>query len=94
MDAIWECMNIASRIAKQIETSDNLVPKNQVGVVTPANDLQEFSSTVNSVRTTLVPFVTSSKKSKVVSEPAFEICIKGIKDTLTDLHQVRIYILP
>jgi len=87
MDTIWECMNIASRIAKQIEGSDNLVPKNQVGTATPLQDLQELSSTVNSVRTTLVPFVTSSKKSKIVVDPAFDICIKGIKDTLSDLHQ-------
>eukprot|EP01114_Cavostelium_apophysatum_P005433 TRINITY_DN1639_c0_g2_i2.p1 TRINITY_DN1639_c0_g2~~TRINITY_DN1639_c0_g2_i2.p1 ORF type:complete len:218 (-),score=53.30 TRINITY_DN1639_c0_g2_i2:107-760(-) len=87
MDTIWECMNVASRIAKQIENSDALVPRNQVGVVTPMADLQELSTTVNSVRTTLVPFVTSSKKTKVVSEPSFEINIKGIKDTLNDLHQ-------
>jgi len=86
MDTIWECMNIASRVAKQVELSDNLVPKNQVGVVTPATDLQEFATTVNSVRTTLVPFVTSSKKSKVVSEPPFEVCIKGIRDSLNDIH--------
>jgi hypothetical protein len=86
MDTIWECMNIASRISKQIESSDNLVPKTQSGNITPVADLQELSSTVNSVRTTLVPFVTSSKKSKTVSEPSFEICIKGIKDTLNELH--------
>jgi len=86
MDIIWECMNIASRIAKQVENSDNLVPKNQTGTVTPVTDLQELTTTVNSVRTTLVPFVTSSKKSKIVAEPAFEICIKGIKDTLNELH--------
>jgi hypothetical protein len=87
MDAIWDCMNIASRIAKQIETSDNLVPKNQSTTVTPVADLQELTTTVNSVRTILVPFVTSSKKSKIVADPAFEICIKGIKDTLNDLYQ-------
>lgn len=85
MDAIWECMNIASRIGKQIENTDNLVPKNQSGVCTPVQDLQELTTTVNSVRTTLVPFVTSSKKSKIISEQPFEICIKGIKDTLNDL---------
>lgn len=79
-------MNIASRISKQIENSDNLVPKTQSGNVTPVADLQELSSTVNSVRSTLVPFVTSSKKSKTVAEPAFEICIKGIKETLNELH--------
>lgn len=81
-------MNIASRLAKQIETSNSLVPLNQVGVVTPGDDLQEFSATINSVRTTLVPFVTSSKKAKVTSQPAFEICVKGIKETLTYLFQV------
>jgi len=87
MDTIWECMNIASRIAKQIEGSDNLVPKSQSGAATPVADLQELSTTINSVRTTLVPFVTSSKKSKIVTEPPFEICIKGIKETLNELHQ-------
>jgi hypothetical protein len=87
MDTIWECMNIASRIAKQIEGSDNLVPKSQNGAATPVADLQELSTTINSVRTTLVPFVTSSKKSKIVTEPPFEICIKGIKETLNELHQ-------
>jgi len=87
MDAIWDCMNIASRIGKQIESTDSLVPKNQAGAVTPVADLQELTTTVNSVRTILVPFVTSSKKSKIVADPAFEICIKGIKDTLTDCYQ-------
>jgi len=86
IDTVWECMNIASRIAKQIESSDSLVPKNQTGAATPVNDLQELSTTINSVRTTLVPFVTSSKKSKIVAEPAFEINMKGIRDTLNDLH--------
>lgn len=85
MDTIWDCMNTASRISKQIENTDNLVPKNQQFPVTPVADLQELVTTINSVRTTLVPFVTSSKKSKIVSEPAFEICIRGIKDTLNDL---------
>jgi len=87
MDAIWDCMNIASRIAKQIENTDALVPKNQSTSVTPVADLQELTTTVNSVRTILVPFVTSSKKSKIVADPAFEICIKGIKETLNDLYQ-------
>jgi len=87
MDAIWDCMNIASRIAKQIENSDSFVPKNQSSAVTPVADLQEVTGTVNSVRTILVPFVTSSKKSKIVTDPAFEICIKGIKDILNDLYQ-------
>ena len=66
MDFVWDCMNIASRIAKQVEASDNLVPKHQqqTSGVTPSADLQELVTTVNSVRTTLVPFVTSSKKSK------------------------------
>lgn len=85
MDAIWDCMNIASRIGKQIENTDNLVPKNQAATVTPVSDLQELITTVNSVRTTLVPFVTSTKKGKVAQENAFEICIKGIKDILNDL---------
>jgi len=34
MDAIWECMNIASRIAKQVENTETLVPKNQRAAVT------------------------------------------------------------
>jgi len=80
-------MNIASRVGKQVENTDTLVPKNQAGAVTPVADLQEFSTTINSVRTILVPFVTSSKKSKIVSDAAFEICIKGIKETLNDLYQ-------
>lgn len=79
-------MNIASRVAKQVEVSDNLVPKNQTGSVTPFADLQELYTTVNSVRTTLVPFVTSSKKSKTIAEPGFDINIRGIKDTLGELH--------
>src|SRR5689334_9527993 len=87
MDTIWECMNIASRISKQIESSDNLVPKTHASNTTPVADLQELSGTVNSVRTTLVPFVTSTRKGKTVTEPSFEICIKGIKDTLNELHQ-------
>jgi len=62
MDNVWDCMNIASRITKQIESTDNLVPKQQLGNVTPVADLQELTTSVNSVRTTLVPFVTSSKK--------------------------------
>jgi len=78
-------MNIASRIAKQIESTDNLVPKQQLGNVTPVADLQELTTTVNSIRTTLVPFVTSSRRSKVVGEAAFDICIKGIKDSLNEL---------
>jgi len=86
MDAIWDCMNIASRIAKQIENTDNLVPKNQ-STVTPVADLQELTTTVNSVRTILVPFVTNSKKSKIVTDASFEICIKGSKETLNDLYQ-------
>jgi len=86
LDHIWECMNFATRVAKQIEGSDSLVPKNQTGSVTPVADLQELSTTVNSVRTTLVPFVTSSKKNKIIAEPAFDINVRGIKDTLNDLH--------
>eukprot|EP01116_Phalansterium_solitarium_P007055 TRINITY_DN1952_c0_g2_i1.p1 TRINITY_DN1952_c0_g2~~TRINITY_DN1952_c0_g2_i1.p1 ORF type:complete len:424 (-),score=125.44 TRINITY_DN1952_c0_g2_i1:206-1477(-) len=85
MDLVWDSMNVASRIVKQIEQTDSLVPKSQQSTVTPVSDLQEVSTTVNSVRTTLVPFVTSAKKSKVSTEQAFEICIKGIKDTLNDL---------
>lgn len=88
MDTIWDCMNIASRIGKQIESSDNLIPKHQQqsSGISPSADLQELVTTVNSVRTTLVPFVTSSKKSKSVAEqPAFEICLKGIKTTLNDI---------
>jgi len=89
MDMLWDCMNIASRISKQIEASDALIPKHQQqssGISVTA-DLQELITTVNSVRTTLVPFVTSSKKSKSVSElPAFEVCLKGIKVTLNDLN--------
>jgi len=93
LDIVWDCMNVASRICKQIENSDNLVPKTQTQpiqanvLVTPLADLQELLSTVTSVRTTSVPFVTSSKKSKVTSEPSFETCIKGIKETLLELHQ-------
>ena len=87
MDNIWDCMNVGSRVTKQIEGIDNLVPKNQVGTVTPLADLQELSTTVNSVRTIMVPFVTSSKKSKIVSDPSFEICVKGVKETLNDLFQ-------
>jgi len=64
MDAIWDCMNIANRIIKQLEGMDSLVPKNQSGTVTPTVDLQELNGTVTSVRTTLVPFVTNSKKNK------------------------------
>src|SRR5690349_12786616 len=81
MDMIWDAMNIASRISKQIESSDNWVPKHQqqsTGIA-PLADLQELVTTVNSVRTTLVPFVTSSKKSKLASEqPAFEISLYSL----------------
>jgi len=89
MDLLWDCMNISSRIAKQIETSDSLVPKNQQnsGLITPHADLQEASTTIASVKTTFWPFVTSAKKSRVVSESPFEICLRGIKDTLSELHQ-------
>lgn len=87
MDAVWECMNVASRVGKQIENTDTLVPKTQAGTVTPVQDLQELLTTINSVRTTMVPFVTSSKKSKIVSDPCFEICMRSIKDTLNDLYQ-------
>lgn len=86
MEAIWDSMNIASRVGKQIENMDSLVPKAQAGTVTVVADLQELLSTINSVRTTLVPFVTSSKKSKVVSDPSFDICIKGIKESLNELY--------
>jgi hypothetical protein len=76
MDMLWDCMNIGSRISKQIEGSDALVPKHQQQAtgISLTTDLQELVTTVNSVRTTLVPFVTSSKKSKSVAElPAFEV---------------------
>jgi len=87
MDAIWDCMNIASRTAKLIENTDALVPKNQANTVTPVLDLQELTTTVNSVRSVLVPFVTSYKKSKIVADTAFDIYIKGIKETLNELYQ-------
>jgi len=86
MDAIWDCMNIANRIIKQLEGMDSLVPKNQSGTVTPTVDLQELNGTVTSVRTTLVPFVTNSKKTKVATESSFELCVKGLKDTLNELN--------
>lgn len=87
MDTIWDCMNIASRISKQIDNTGHLVPKSQSVAVDPVNDLQELTATVNLVRTTLVPFVTSAKKTKVVGDASFEICIKSVKDTLSHLFQ-------
>jgi hypothetical protein len=89
MDILWDCMNVANRIGKQIESSESLIPKHQqqTSGISIVSDLQELVTTVNSVKTTLVPFVTNSKKSKGVSEmPSFEICLKGIKLTLNDLH--------
>jgi hypothetical protein len=86
MEAIWECMNIASRITKQIDASDAWVPKNHQGTCKPTSELQELSTTVTAVRTSLVPFVANSKKSKAVSDPAFDTCILGMKDSLTELH--------
>jgi len=62
MNSIWDCMNIASRVGKQIENSNNLVPKGQTTSVNPLADLQELITTVNSVRTTFVPFVTSRRR--------------------------------
>jgi len=85
MDTLWECMNVASRITKQIENMESLVPQNFKATCTPVADLQELSTTLNSVRSTLVPFVTSSKKKPTVSDGVFDICIKGMKDTLNDL---------
>ena len=89
MDSIWDCMNIASRIVKQIENSDSLVPKNLAGAtgVLPVQDLQELLMTISSVKSIFVPFVTSSKKSKTVAESPFETCVKGIKDSLNTLFQ-------
>jgi len=86
LDAIWECMNIASRVGKQIENTEHLVPKSQANSINPVQDLAELTSTVNSVRTQLVPFVTSSKKTKIVPDQPFDLCISGIKDTLNDLN--------
>lgn len=86
MDAcIWDCMNVASRIGKQIEASANLVPKSHKDVINPVSDLQELVTTVNSVRTTLVPFVTSTKKIKAVADSNFDRCVHGIKETLEEL---------
>lgn len=85
-EACWDAMNVASRVGKQIEGMESIVPRSQLQRVSPVADLQELSNTVNSVRTTLVPFVTSNKKSaKVVTERTFEICLVGIKETLLDL---------
>jgi CBL proto-oncogene N-terminus, EF hand-like domain len=85
MDAIWDTMNVAARVAKQIEGMESIVPRSQQQHVNPVTDLQELSTTVNSVRTTLTPFVTTSKKSKHATEQPFEICLAGIKETLTVL---------
>jgi len=87
MDDIWDCMNVASRIVKQIENSDNLVPKNAIGAdtITPMQDLQELLVTIQTVRSILMPFVTSSRKSKAVGNSPFEICMKGIKESLNAL---------
>eukprot|EP01119_Soliformovum_irregulare_P025028 TRINITY_DN913_c0_g1_i1.p1 TRINITY_DN913_c0_g1~~TRINITY_DN913_c0_g1_i1.p1 ORF type:complete len:432 (-),score=54.60 TRINITY_DN913_c0_g1_i1:108-1307(-) len=85
MDPIWDCMNLASRIGRQTEKSDTLVPKTQSVTITPTTDLQEFTQTINLVRILLVPFVTSSKKTKTVEDPSFEICIRGLKEILNEI---------
>jgi len=51
--------------------------------VNPLADLQELITTVNSVRTTFVPFVTSRRRKD--NDQFFEACVLGIKDTLNDL---------
>jgi len=73
-------------ISRKIEGMDKFVPKQGTqALVTPVEDLAELTQTINSVRTTLVPFVTSSKKVKIVAETSFEICIKGIKESLESI---------
>ncbi len=86
MDVIWDCMNIASRISKYIESSDNWVPKSQTKLANPLNDLQELITTINSVRTIFVPFVTATKKVKT-GDSMFELSVKGIQSVLQELQQ-------
>jgi hypothetical protein len=89
MEVIWECMNVASRVAKQIEASESLVPKTvPPGSIKPLTDLQELITTINHVRTTLIPFVANSKKSKAATEYGFSVCTVGIKETLSELHSL------
>lgn len=85
MDLLWESMNIASRVAKQVEVTNNLVPKNTNTNISPLADLQELLTTINAVRTTFVPFVTNAKK-KAGSEQLFDLCVRGVKDTLAELY--------
>jgi hypothetical protein len=85
---LWDCMNLSSKLLKQIENSDSLVPKHYAGTISPNQDLQEIYETVKDVRAAIVPFVTgvTSKRKKMIMEPAFEICIKGIQESLQELH--------
>ncbi|PRP86863.1 RING zinc finger-containing protein [Planoprotostelium fungivorum] len=87
-DLTWESMNLASRVSKQIENADSLVPRHQANAAHPAQDLQELVGTINYVRTALVPFVESSASKAVAPEGAvnyFDICIRGLKDTLNEI---------
>jgi len=83
-DLLWESMNIASRIVKQIDVTNNLIPKNTNTNISPSADLQELLTTINSVRSTFVPFVTNAKK-KQGGDQLFDVCVRGVKDTLNDL---------
>jgi len=84
VDLLWESMNIATRVGKAIESTNNLIPKNTNTNISPVADLQELLTTINSVRTTFVPFVTNAKK-KQGSDQFFDLCVKGVRDTLSDL---------
>ena len=76
-------MNVASRIAKQIEGSDNLVPKSQSGLrCTPVADFKSWVRPSTVLEPLSFHLWLHQKKSKIVTEPPFEICIKGIKDTI------------
>jgi len=86
-DLTWESMNLASRVSKQIENADSLVPRHQANSAHPAQDLQELVGTINYVRTALVPFVEIANKSPTPEGAVnyFDICIRGLKDTLAEI---------
>eukprot|EP01104_Vermistella_antarctica_P002421 TRINITY_DN12663_c0_g1_i1.p1 TRINITY_DN12663_c0_g1~~TRINITY_DN12663_c0_g1_i1.p1 ORF type:complete len:397 (+),score=56.29 TRINITY_DN12663_c0_g1_i1:371-1561(+) len=69
METIWLSQQLASTICSLIETTEF--------EGNPNMDLAELKGTVHTVRSTLVSFL-----KKYVNDPAFDVCIQGIKESL------------
>jgi hypothetical protein len=74
---IWPCLNKANEIAQIIETVEDKHASMIEG------DLAELKITINLVRSTLVPFLTSP-----VNDVAFDVCVQGVKHTVDQIRKL------